>query len=95
MGAALPLVDHHEASELRALARRAKNGRVASRMVAIADALDDMTRVKALSRERRENGPRQVDEEMAAGPDQRKVDHPLFRADPSSADGHHVSPRQK
>lgn len=47
MGAALPLADHHDASELRALARREKNGRVASRMVAIANALDGMTRLAA------------------------------------------------
>ena len=47
MGAALPIADHYEASELRSLARREKNGRVASRMVAIANALDGMTRVLA------------------------------------------------
>ena len=47
MGAALPIADHYDASELRALARREKNGRVASRMVAIANALDGMTRLAA------------------------------------------------
>ncbi|MEZ5935091.1 MAG: hypothetical protein R3F54_24805 [Alphaproteobacteria bacterium] len=47
MGAALPIVDHHDASMLRALARREKNGRVASRLVAIANALDGMTRLAA------------------------------------------------
>jgi transposase len=47
MGAALPIADHHDASELRAIARREKNGRAASRMVAIATALDGMTRLAA------------------------------------------------
>ena len=47
MGAALPIADHHDASELRASARREKNGRAASRMVATADALDGMTRLAA------------------------------------------------
>lgn len=47
MGAALPIADHHDASTLRALARREKNGRVASRLVAIANALDGMTRLAA------------------------------------------------
>lgn len=47
MGAALPIADHYDASELRALARREKNGRVASRMVAVANALDGMTRLLA------------------------------------------------
>lgn len=39
--------DHHGASALRALARREKNGRMASRMVAIDNALDGMTRTAA------------------------------------------------
>lgn len=47
MGAALPIADHHDALELRALARQEKNGRVSSRMVAIANALDGMTRLAA------------------------------------------------
>ena len=47
MGAALPIADHHDASTLRALARREKNGRVASRLVAIANAVDGMTRLAA------------------------------------------------
>ena len=47
MGAALPIADHHDASELRALARQEKDGRVASQMVAIANALDGMTRLAA------------------------------------------------
>ena len=47
MGAALRIAEHHDAAELRALARREKNGRVASRMVAIANALDGMTRLAA------------------------------------------------
>ena len=47
MGAALPIADHHDASALRALARREKNGRVASRLVATANALDGITRVLA------------------------------------------------
>ena len=47
MGAGLPIVDHHDASELRAPARREKNGRAASRMVATANALDGMTRLAA------------------------------------------------
>ena len=47
MGAALPIADHHDGSELRALARQEKNGRVSSRMVAIANALDGMTRLAA------------------------------------------------
>jgi len=38
----------HDASELRVLARREKNGCVASRMVAIANALDGMTRLAAV-----------------------------------------------
>ena len=47
MGAALPIADHHDALELRALARQEKNGRVSSRMVAIANALDGITRLAA------------------------------------------------
>ena len=47
MGAALQIADHYEAAELRAMARREKNGRVASRMMAIAHALDGMKRVAA------------------------------------------------
>lgn len=47
MGAALPIADHHEASALRALVRREKNGRVAPRMVEIANTLDGMTRLAA------------------------------------------------
>jgi transposase len=47
MGAALPIADHHDALDLRALARREKNGRAASRMVALAKALDGMTRTAA------------------------------------------------
>lgn len=47
MGAALPIADHHDASTLRALARCEKNGRVASRMMAIANALDGTTRLAA------------------------------------------------
>ena len=47
MGAALPIADQHDALELRALARQEKNGRVSSRMVAIANALDGMTRLAA------------------------------------------------
>jgi transposase len=43
----LPIADHHDASALRALARREKNGRVASRMAAIAHALDGVTRLAA------------------------------------------------
>jgi transposase len=47
VGAALKIAGHYEAAELRAMARREKNGRVASRMVAIAHALDGMKRVAA------------------------------------------------
>lgn len=47
MGAALQIAEHDEAAELRAMARREKNGRVASRMMAIAHALDGMKRVVA------------------------------------------------
>lgn len=47
MGAALPIAGHHDTSELRAMARWEKNGRTASRMVAIAHALDGMTRLAA------------------------------------------------
>ena len=47
MGAALQIAEHYEAAELRAMARREKNGRVASRMMAIAHALDGMKRVAA------------------------------------------------
>ncbi|MGI9487004.1 MAG: helix-turn-helix domain-containing protein [Geminicoccaceae bacterium] len=47
MGAALPIADHHDVLEVRVLARRVKNGRLASRMAAIANALDGMTRLAA------------------------------------------------
>lgn len=47
LGAALPITGHYEAAELRAMARREKNGRVASRMVALAHALEGMKRVAA------------------------------------------------
>ncbi len=47
MGAALQIAEHHDVLELRAVARREKNGRVTSRMVAIANALDGMTRLAA------------------------------------------------
>ena len=43
----MKIADHYQAAELRALARREKNGRVASRMVAIAHALDGMKLVVA------------------------------------------------
>lgn len=42
MGAALPIADHHDASALRTLARREKNGRVASQLAAARSA--DMDR---------------------------------------------------
>ena len=44
---ALEISDRHSAGELRAMARREKNGRVASRMLAIANALDGMSRADA------------------------------------------------
>jgi hypothetical protein len=47
VGAALQFADHYPAADLRAMARREKNGRVASRMVAIAHALDGMKREAA------------------------------------------------
>lgn len=47
VGAALEIAEHYEAAELRAMARREQNGRVASRMMAIAHALDGMKRVAA------------------------------------------------
>ena len=47
VGTALRIEEYHDATELRALARREKNGRAASRMVAIANALDGMSRMAA------------------------------------------------
>jgi transposase len=44
---ALEISDRHSAGELRAMARREKNGRVASRMLAIANSLDGMSRADA------------------------------------------------
>ncbi|SKA37350.1 winged helix-turn-helix domain-containing protein [Consotaella salsifontis] len=44
---ALEISDRHSAGELRAMARRETNGRVGSRMLAIANALDGMSRADA------------------------------------------------
>ncbi|MEF2074952.1 IS630 family transposase [Consotaella aegiceratis] len=44
---ALEISDRYSAGELRAMARRETNGRVASRMLAIANALDGMSRADA------------------------------------------------
>lgn len=47
VGATLKIANHHHPADLRAMARRERNGRVTSRMVAIAHALDGMKRVAA------------------------------------------------
>ena len=44
---ALAISDRHSATELRTMARRETNGRVASRMLAIANALDGLSRADA------------------------------------------------
>ena len=44
---ALEISDRHSATELRTMARRETNGRVASRMLAIANALDGLSRADA------------------------------------------------
>ena len=47
MGAALVVRDDVEAAELRRLARRERDGRVAARLLAIAGVLDGMSRAAA------------------------------------------------
>jgi transposase len=47
MGAALSIRTDVEASELRRLARRERDGRVAARLLALANALDGMSRAEA------------------------------------------------
>jgi hypothetical protein len=47
MGAALPIRDDIPAAELRRLARLEEDGRVACRLLALANALDGMSRARA------------------------------------------------
>ncbi len=47
MGVALPIRGHIEAAELRRLARRERGGRVSARLLALANALDGMSREAA------------------------------------------------
>lgn len=81
---ALEISNRHSAGELRAMARRERNGRVASRLLAIANALDGMSRADAaraagMDRQTLRDWVLRYDAEGVAGLRDRPKGHPAPR----------------